>query len=59
MRAEVKKIFVYGTEDEEGCDMIPMFEKRGIPNFEIKLVEGADHSFTGMVDKFIRLVDLL
>jgi hypothetical protein len=58
-RTEVKKIFVYGTEDEEGRDMIPMFEKREIPNFEIKLVEGADHSFTGMVDKFISMVDLL
>ena len=59
LRSEVKKIFVYGTEDEEGRETLPIFNEQKIPNFEIKLVDGADHSFTGMVDKFISLVDLL
>jgi alpha/beta superfamily hydrolase len=55
----IKYVIIYGTEDEEGREMIPVLKKREIPNFEIKLVDGADHSFTGMIDEFIGLIDLI
>jgi hypothetical protein len=57
--SKVEKIFVYGTEDEEGRDMIPKLKERDIPNFEIKLVDGADHEFTGMIDEYIALIDFI
>ena len=55
----VEKIFVYGTNDEEGYTVIPKLKDACIPNFEIKMVNGADHEFTGMIDEFISLIDLI
>lgn len=54
-----EKIFVYGTKDEEGCELAPRLMEREIPNFEIRWVGGANHEFTGMVDELVRLTDLL
>ena len=34
-------------------------KKAKMPNLEIKLIEGADHKFSGMIDTFIDLVDLI
>ena len=59
LRSKVEKIFVYGTKDDEGHELVPKLKERAIPNFEIRWVEGADHSFTGMVDEFIALIDLI
>ena len=59
IRSKVEKIFVYGTKDDEGYELVPNLKERAIPNFEIRWVEGADHSFTGMVDEFIALIDLI
>ena len=59
LRSKVEKIFVYGTKDDEGYELLPKLKERAIPNFEIRWVEGADHSFTGMVDEFIALIDLI
>lgn len=59
IRSKVEKIFVYGTKDEEGCKLAPKLLERKIPNFEIRRVEGADHEFTGMVDEFVNLIDLI
>ena len=59
LRSKVEKIFVYGTKDDEGYELVPKLKERAIPNFEIRWVEGADHSFTGMVDEFIALIDLI
>jgi hypothetical protein len=59
LRHNIEKIFVYGTEDDEGREMIPILNKREIPNFEIKMVNGANHEFIGMVDEFVSLIDLI
>ena len=59
IRSKVEKIFVYGTKDVEGHELVPKLMEREIPNFEIRWVEDADHQFTGMVDEFVSLIDLL
>ena len=56
--ASVHKTLVYGTEDEEYC-YVPHLKALGCDNLEILTVEGADHDFTGMVEEFIALTDLL
>lgn len=57
--SRVEKIFIFGTEDEEGKEIIPKLQEDYIPNLQIKMVEGADHSFTNMIDEFIDLSDLI
>ncbi len=56
--ASVHKTLVYGTEDEEYC-YVPYLKTLDCDNLEILTVDGADHEFTGMVDEFIALIDLL
>ena len=55
----VKKILVYGTEDEESRPDIPIVRSLTCDNLEIILLDGIDHDFTGHVDDFIALIDLL
>lgn len=59
IRSKVEKIFVYGRKDVEGHELVPKLKERAIPNFEIRWVEGADHQFTGMLDEFVSLIDLV
>ena len=55
---QVDKIQVYGTEDEAyAC--VPLLKSAQIPNLQVLTVEGADHEFSGMVDDFIALIDLI
>ena len=55
---QVDKIQVYGTKDDEyAC--VPLLKSAQIPNLQVLTVEGADHEFSGMVDNFIALIDLL
>ena len=56
--ASIHKTLVYGTEDEEYCH-VPHLKALGCDRLEILAVEGADHVFTGMVEDFIALTDLL
>ncbi len=53
------KLMICGTDDEDSVEVIPMLREMKCNNFELKLVEGADHSFTGMVEEFIALSDYL
>lgn len=54
----VKKILVYGTEDDDfAC--VPILQAADCENLEIITVEGADHEFKGMVNEFIALIDLI
>ena len=55
----VQKIMVYGTKDDVYDECVPELQSLGGENLEIVTVEGADHEFTGMVDEFIALIDLL
>ena len=57
--SKVEKIFVYGTKDDEAYELVTKLKERAIPNLEIRGVEGADHEFTGRVDEFIALIDLI
>lgn len=54
----VKKILVYGTEDDDfAC--VPVLQAADCEDLEIVTVEGADHEFKGMVNEFIALIDLI
>jgi alpha/beta superfamily hydrolase len=55
----VKKILVYGTEDDDFDEIAPMLSEMTCDKLELKFVDGADHSFTGMVEEFIALSDHL
>lgn len=57
--SKVEKTFVCGTNDNEACEPVSTLMEKKIPHFEIRWVEGADHEFTGMVDEFVKLIDLL
>ena len=59
MLPRVKKIFVYGTKDEEGRELAPRLSEREIPNFEIRWVDGADHEFKEMLDELVSLIDII
>ena len=54
----IKKILVYRTEDDD-FECVSLLQALDCDNLEILTVEGADHAFTGMVDEFIVLTDLL
>ena len=57
--SEVKKILVYGTEDDDFNTDVPALRALACDSLEIILVDGADHRFSGRVDDFIALVDLI
>jgi hypothetical protein len=57
--SHVQKIMVYGSKDDVYDECVPELQSLGGENLEIVTVEGADHEFTGMVDEFIALIDLL
>ena len=56
--SHVSKIFVYGDKDDE-YHFLPYLEKENFEKFELITVSGADHKFTGMVEEYILLSDLL
>ena len=56
--SHVSKIFVYGDKDDE-YHFLPRLEKENFENFELITVAGANHEFTGMVEEYILLSDLL
>ena len=53
----VSKVLIYGTEDCDYAEIAPMLKMRD--DVEVKLIEGADHFFSGMVEEFIALGDYL
>lgn len=55
---QVKKVLVFGTEDDD-FECVPLLQRLDCNNLEILTIEGADHDFTGMVEEFITLTDLL
>lgn len=58
MVAQVEKILVYGTKDDEYKD-VPALQAAQIENLRILTVEGANHNFTDRTDEFIAQIDLL
>ena len=55
----VKKIFVYGTHDVDFDRIVPKLKTLECDSLEIVLLDGADHDFSGKVDDFIALIDLI
>ena len=55
----VEKIFVYGTEDEDYSSIVPTLNSLNCNTLKIISLEGVDHEFTGRVDEFIALIDLI
>lgn len=55
----VEKIFVYGTKDDDYDDIVPALKAMNRDKLKVLEVEGADHKFTGMIDQFISLADML
>ena len=53
----VEKILVYGAEDDNEC--VSALQALGCEKLKIVTVAGADHDFTGMVNEFIALIDLI
>ena len=54
----VKKTLIYGDLDEEyAC--VSVLKALPIENLDIITIPGADHHFTGMVEEFVMLSDLL
>lgn len=56
--SHIKKILVYGTKDDEYA-YAHLLQNLKCCNLEIVTIDGADHQFTGMLNEFIALIDLL
>lgn len=56
---DVYKLLIYGTKDADSFEVIPVLSEMTDDMLSLKFIEGADHSFTGMVDEFIALSDEL
>ena len=56
---QVFKLMIYGTRDDDFNEIVPVLSKMGCDNFVMEFVEGADHSFTDMLDAFVALADYI
>ena len=54
---DVPKVLVYGTEDDDFDEVVPALGNMACDNLVLKIVEGADHRFSGMDAEFIALAD--
>ena len=57
--SQVKKILVYGRNDEDFDKDFPTMNALACDNLEIVVLNGVDHDFTDKVDDFIALIDLI
>lgn len=55
----VKKILVYGTEDDEYDAIFPALMAKEDESQKTLFVEGADHCFSDMLPQFIQTIDLV
>ena len=55
----IEKILVCGEKDKDSMAYVELFKKAEIPNLKIQIVEGANHEFSGMIEEFINLADLI
>jgi alpha/beta superfamily hydrolase len=53
----ISKTMVYGTEDDDFNEVVPTLRTMECNKFDLKIIDGADHNFTGMVKEFISLAD--
>ena len=57
--SHVKKTFVYGAKDVDFDDVVPRLKALECDNLELVVLAGVDHDFTGKVEDFIALIDLI
>lgn len=55
----VKKILVYGTEDDEYDVVFPALKTKEDKNLKMLFIEGADHRFSDMLPQFIQTIDFI
>ena len=55
----MEKYLVYGRKDEDFDKDFPTINALVCDKLEIILLDGVDHDFTGRVDDFIALIDLI
>ena len=55
----VTKLMIYGTKDDDFDEVVPQLSKMSCDNFAMEFIEGADHSFTNMLEEFIALADYI
>ena len=55
----MKKILVYGTEDDEYDVVFPALMTKKDENRKFHFIEGADHRFSDMLPQFIQTIDLV
>lgn len=55
---DTEVLFVYGDLDPS-FKYVPFLQTRYRDRFMIRICEGADHNFRGMIDEYIALADLL
>lgn len=56
---DIEKIFVCGSKDEDSCSYVEPLKNANVKNLEFKIIEGANHEFSGMTDTFIALANLI
>ena len=56
---DANKTLIYGNKDEDYNLIVPYIKELKCNNLEVVTIDGADHQFTGMVEEFINLIDLL
>ena len=56
---KVKKLFVYGTEDDDYDEVCPALKELEGDNLAVMEVKGANHKFTGKLNELVALMDLL
>lgn len=55
----VKKILVYGTEDDEYDVVFPALTTKKDENRKLHFIEGAEHRFSNMLSQFIQTIDFI
>lgn len=48
----VFKLMIYGTKDDDFANVVPKLGQMTCANFVLEFVEGADHSFTDMLENY-------
>ena len=57
--SDIEKTLVCGEKDKDSMAYVKPLKNKEIPKLKVQLIEGANHEFSGMLDTFIDLVDLI
>ena len=57
--SSVSKLMIFGTKDDDFDEVVPKLSEMNCDDFVMEFIDGADHNFTGMLDEFVALADLI